>query len=635
MRYKLDVNGYVLAVFWGCNSGNCAEYTGEVPTGYPDLITWSENALINAYYIDSSGNLVLDSDRKAELEEKVIIEEIDNTPLFRKDLYGSNEILDSQYQKQYAIGTILKLENVKNIAPKVKITNIDYINNTSISLYSHGRNMLKNDGKTETINGVDFTSLPDGSIRINGTATENIEYNLSGNSENAIPIFVLKNNTSYYLNIGGYDCEMKYHDGETTAQVYTGASGVINLSEDKEVTQVLLKIPKGTTHNTIIFPMLNYGTEAEPYEEYRCKVLNVDLGEPFSSDALYPSDELYPSDDLFPSGEEYVTDYILIENGAIYVSRDNVVRILRAGNVQLLNGNNTLYVDQDATIEILYSIDVLVAEERINAKIERTAEGLNFEVSKKVDNEDFTSANIMLKINGDTSEAQINADKININGTVSANGNFKVDIDGNMECNNAKITGGKIHLSSSTGNGNLLIGSGYTQADSRTELRGKSLEIYNADIGSQILLDSTDKKIYVSDGNGNTTYIYDNTISVYNNWSNYTKITGTEVIAQKLTQTSLAEQKKNFEKLQDNAIDIIKNIDIYKYNLKSESDTDKKHIGFVIGDDYNYSEEVTSLNNKGVDNYSFTSLCCKAIQEQQKIIEDLQKEIKELKEVKQ
>lgn len=98
-----------------------------------------------------------------------------------------------------------------------------------------------------------------------------------------------------------------------------------------------------------------------------------------------------------------------------------------------------------------------------------------------------------------------------------------------------------------------------------------------------------------------------------------------------LTQTSLAEQKKNFEKMQDNAIEIIKNIDIYKYNLKSEKDTDKKHMGFVIGDEYNYSKEVTSLDNKGVDNYSFTSLCCKAIQEQQELIEQLQKEIKQLK----
>ena len=82
--------------------------------------------------------------------------------------------------------------------------------------------------------------------------------------------------------------------------------------------------------------------------------------------------------------------------------------------------------------------------------------------------------------------------------------------------------------------------------------------------------------------------------------------------------------------MQNNALEILKQIDIYKYNLKNEKDTDKKHMGFVIGDNYNYSKEVTSLDNKGVDNYSFTSLCCKAIQEQQEIIEQLQEKIKEM-----
>lgn len=111
------------------------------------------------------------------------------------------------------------------------------------------------------------------------------------------------------------------------------------------------------------------------------------------------------------------------------------------------------------------------------------------------------------------------------------------------------------------------------------------------------------------------------------------KMTPQEVKAQKLTQTSLEGDKKNFEKMQDNALDIIKNIDIYKYNLKTENDIDKKHIGFVIGEGYNYSKEVTSEKNDGVDIYSFASLCCKAIQEQQEMIKQLELEIKQLKEV--
>ena len=98
-----------------------------------------------------------------------------------------------------------------------------------------------------------------------------------------------------------------------------------------------------------------------------------------------------------------------------------------------------------------------------------------------------------------------------------------------------------------------------------------------------------------------------------------------------LTQTSLEESKKNFTKL-ENGLDIIKNIDIYKYNYQNEDDKDKEHIGFVIGENYKYSKEVTSLNNDGVDIYSFVSVCCKAIQEQQEQIEKLKEEIKSLKE---
>lgn len=88
-----------------------------------------------------------------------------------------------------------------------------------------------------------------------------------------------------------------------------------------------------------------------------------------------------------------------------------------------------------------------------------------------------------------------------------------------------------------------------------------------------------------------------------------------------LTQTSKAEEKKDFEKY-EGALKELENIDIYKYRMKNEDG--KKHIGFVIGDDFKYSQEVTSNNNDGVDVYSFVSLCCQAIKE-------LQEEIKELK----
>lgn len=98
---------------------------------------------------------------------------------------------------------------------------------------------------------------------------------------------------------------------------------------------------------------------------------------------------------------------------------------------------------------------------------------------------------------------------------------------------------------------------------------------------------------------------------------------------------SRKEIKKNIEKYNENALEEILNTDIYKYNYKNEDDEKKKHIGFVIGDEYNYSKQITSLddNNKeiGANIYSMVSIAFKAIQEQQEQIEKLQNEINKMK----
>ena len=154
--------------------------------------------------------------------------------------------------------------------------------------------------------------------------------------------------------------------------------------------------------------------------------------------------------------------------------------------------------------------------------------------------------------------------------------------------------------------------------------------MYRGQLGAESLWLFEDRKsrVVVSAPHATQTYINNHIKKLT---SDEIEVSG-KVTCESLTQTSLERKKKNFEKLEDTAIETIKNIDIYKYNLKSEKDTDKKHLGFVIGDNYNYSKEVTSLDNTGVDNYSFTSLCCKAIQEQQKLIEKLQNKIEEMEE---
>ena len=196
------------------------------------------------------------------------------------------------------------------------------------------------------------------------------------------------------------------------------------------------------------------------------------------------------------------------------------------------------------------------------------------------------------------------------NTTISSN-NFNVDTNGNMTCNsatmkNSQIQGGNLKMWGNTLNDGVRVFSD----DSR-----------NTSYMAYMVSDS----IGVNKGSHSAAMLPD-AITVGGSTMYEDHITTPYV-----TQTSLQENKKNFEKLQDNALNILKTIDIYKYNLRNEKDTDKKHIGFVIGDNFNYSKEVTSLDNQGVDNYSFISLCCKAIQELSTQVEELQKEIRELK----
>ena len=50
----------------------------------------------------------------------------------------------------------------------------------------------------------------------------------------------------------------------------------------------------------------------------------------------------------------------------------------------------------------------------VSSEINQTANEINLRVDEKLDEEDFTHANIVLKINDDTSMAQIEADKVDI-----------------------------------------------------------------------------------------------------------------------------------------------------------------------------------------------------------------------------
>ena len=298
--------------------------------------------------------------------------------------------------------------------------------------------------------------------------------------------------------------------------------------------------------------------------------------------------------------------------------------MLYAGDVDIEFGLNiSSFLSEEISAMVT---DVVVAGGSISerfASLKVGLDGIESEVSKKVGNNEIIS-----KINQSSEAVGINANKIEL----SAN-----DVLNLLSGNTISLSGKKIKIASDNFN---------------VDEKGK-MTCVGAEISGKVIVggDEEEPEFIATDGNFRTTVFPLGLLNEVNGeyaavmkgglgvgtytstgMSEKVTINSEGIIAPKVTQTSLAEQKKNFEKMKDNALNIIKTIDIYKYNLKSEKDTDKKHIGFVIGDDYKYAKEVTSIDNTGVDNYSFTSLCCKAIQEQQAIIEQLKKEIEKLKE---
>ncbi len=86
------------------------------------------------------------------------------------------------------------------------------------------------------------------------------------------------------------------------------------------------------------------------------------------------------------------------------------------------------------------------------------------------------------------------------------------------------------------------------------------------------------------------------------------------ITAKNITNSSLESIKKNISKF-NNALDIIKNSEIYEYNFKTEEDTDKKHVGFVIGEKYNTPSIVKSSDGKAIESYTMSAIGWRALQE--------------------
>ena len=95
--------------------------------------------------------------------------------------------------------------------------------------------------------------------------------------------------------------------------------------------------------------------------------------------------------------------------------------------------------------------------EEMNSAIKVKADAIESTVSKKVGSDEIIS-----KINQSAEKVPINAEKISLNGAVTANSNFKINTDGSAETKALKITGGSLLIGGNceiTNEGNVFASS--------------------------------------------------------------------------------------------------------------------------------------------------------------------------------
>lgn len=406
---------------------------------------------------------------------------------------------------------------------------------------------------------------------------------------------------------------------------------------------------------------------------------NTVFGYQYLSDDLYLSDSLVLGKDksiiVVTDGDGKKTNYnlkieeVLRQNGDIrdeYILKNGQAKIIRRINkdgtikdneitenlgelhILLKKGNYTLEIqDFSANIYVKWAVqneytDIFATRVEMNSNIEQSSQKIEMTVNKKFENYSTTTEmnsaitqtaesinsevrkkvgedEVISKINQSAEAITIDAKKININGTISANGNFKIDTAGNMECNNGNFTGGKIALTGGTEKDpNFRIVSGNNVASITPTY------FHLGDPSSINKVELSVNQAYI--GNSSGSFQIDGGRTAING---ELYVIG-DVHANAYKYDSLIEKKKDIEVYNEKVLAKIKKAQIYKFRYKNENKKRKKHIGFIINDNTFAINDIVAKG--GIDSYSAITLLYKAIQEQQQQIENLESKIKGMEE---
>ena len=201
--------------------------------------------------------------------------------------------------------------------------------------------------------------------------------------------------------------------------------------------------------------------------------------------------------------------------------------------------------------------------------------------------------------------------------------NFNVDKNGNMTCNNA-VMQGKINATSGK------IGSFEITSYGSLTTNGYSASLTAESNGLRTQINPTGLYFDIANGNSlrNTAKFmggYNPEIMLTSN-DVFTVIKSDLVQSPTILQASTEKIKKNIKDFK-HGLKIVKESNIFTYNLKTESETDKKHIGFIIGEKYSTPSEVIAKTSDSIDLYAMTSILWQAVKELTEKVEDLENKL--------
>lgn len=405
-------------------------------------------------------------------------------------------------------------------------------------------------------------------------------------------------------------------------------------------------------------------------------VLNLTIyGDTNKFKILTPAEDLVPSEDLVPYGDTIdlivdtqprtnpsenaetfeidigeplrnvgkVRDELNIINNKVSITRriSNDLQVLEQevieeiGEVKIptYKDNTYIYIREYPTLEYFcrYIIDNDYIKQfasqdeqddlqqgmvELNTLIEQTNSEILLLARRKVGKDE-----VIASINLAPEEARIIAERIEFEGLVTANENFKIFDDGSMQAKNGKFIGGQVRLLGGTStNPNFIIED--SSNTNRTWITPTQFQLGNPSSMNKVELSTN--RAYIGNVSG-FIQIDGGHVSI----TNELYVNG-DIHAYSYKYDSLEEKKKDIEEYKENVIDKIKNVNIYKFRYKTENETKKQHIGFIINNNSNTPEEL--INDDTIDGYSMISMLWKGVQEQQKQIEEMQLEIKLLKE---